>query len=341
MKIITEADFRRQIKTQIAPGYLFFGEEDYLKSHAASSLRAEVCPDEAFAIFNCVKVSPLEYDPAMLVATMSAPPMMGERKFIELCGFNISKMLAEDFDVFCEVLSALADYDYNVLVLSVSSDCIDEGTKKKPNERFAKLCELLTPVRFEKCPPQKLALWAARHFEHNGVAASAAVCAKTVEYCGRDMYKLAGEIDKISFYVRAKGRDAVEVEDIIKTASPDTDYDTFAFANALTAGNAARALEILSFMKNRRIEPVFIMGQITAAFCDLMLVKELSEDGMGVAEISAATKMHSYKAEIYLNAVREVSRASLARMLDLCADADAAIKSSRGYEAIELLICSI
>lgn len=341
MQIITEADFRRQIKTQISSGYLFFGEEDYLKTHAAATLRAAVCPDETFAIFNCIKISPLDYDPSSLLAALSSPPMMGDRKFIEIGGFNILKMPAEDFDVFCDVLSALSDHDYNALVLSVSNDCIDEGTKKKPNERFARLCELLVPVKFEKCSPQKLSLWAARHFEHNGVTASPTVCAKTVEYCGRDMYKLAGEIDKISFYVLAKGRGEVSEEDIIKTASPDTDYDTFAFANALTAGNAPRALEILSLMKNRRIDPVFIMGQVTAAFCDLVLIKELSCDGMGPVEISAATKMHSFKVGLCLNAVRDVSSASLSRILDLCADADAAVKSSRGYEAIELLICSI
>ena len=31
MTILKEADFRRQIKNP-APGYLFFGEEDYLKA---------------------------------------------------------------------------------------------------------------------------------------------------------------------------------------------------------------------------------------------------------------------------------------------------------------------
>ena len=222
MQIITEADFRRQIKNQIAPGYLFYGDEDYLKTHAAATLRGMICPDESLAVFNYYKITPLDYNPDTLLAAMSSPPMMGERKLIELCGFDLTKMRAEELATLFDVLSALPDYDYNTLVLSIPEGGIDEGRPpKKLSATFEKLSEYLIPVKFEKCSPQKLAMWAARHFEHNGVAASAAVCAKTVEFCGRDMYKLAGEIDKISFYVRSKGRTEVADGDVILVATPD------------------------------------------------------------------------------------------------------------------------
>ena len=343
MQIINEADFRRQIKNnQIAPGYLFFGDEDYLKTHAAATLRSMICPDESFAIFNYYKVTAMDYNPDTLLAAMSSLPMMGERKLIELSGFDFSKLRVDELTDFFDVLSALPDFDYNTLILTIPEGGIDPGRPpKKPSAMFEKLSEYLIPVKFDKCPPQKLSLWAARHFEHNGVAASPAVCAKTVEYCGRDMYKLSGEIDKISFYVRSKGRNEVSEDDIILVATPDTDYDSFAFANSLTAGNSARALEILSLMKSRRIEPVIIMGEVTSTFCNLMAVKALSEEGMGIAEISAATKLHSFRVELYLNAVRDVSSTTISRILDLCAEADATVKLGRGYEAIELFICSI
>ena len=342
MQIITEADFRRQIKNQIAPGYLFYGDEDYLKTHAAATLRGMICPDESLAVFNYYKVTPLDYNPDTLLAAMSSPPMMGDRKLIELCGFDLTKMRAEDQAVFFDVLSALPDYDYKTLVLSIPEGGIDEGRPpKKLSATFEKLSEYLIPVKFEKCSPQKLAMWAARPFEHNGVVASPAVCAKTVEYCGRDMYKLAGEIDKISFYVRSKGRTEVSEGDIVLVATPDSDYDAFAFANALTSGNSAKALEILSLMKSRRIEPVVIMGEVNSTFCNLMMVKALSEDGMGAAEISAATKLHSYRAGLYLNAVRDVAYATISRIIDRGTAADAAVKLGRGSEAIELFICSI
>ena len=60
MDIIKEDVFRKQIKKGLSGGYLFFGEEDYLKSFCLRAVKEAVCPDETFAVFNEVKIDALD-----------------------------------------------------------------------------------------------------------------------------------------------------------------------------------------------------------------------------------------------------------------------------------------
>ena len=45
MDLIKDADFRKELNNNPRPGYLFFGDEDYLKSFAIKLAREVICPD--------------------------------------------------------------------------------------------------------------------------------------------------------------------------------------------------------------------------------------------------------------------------------------------------------
>ena len=108
---------------------------------------------------------------------------------------------------------------------------------------------------FEKSSPAMLARWVGRHFEANGVAADPMLCRRLVDYCGTDMYRLSSETDKLSWYTLAAGKTSASPADIERVNIADTDYDSFAFANAVMENRSADALRILAEMKRRRIEP--------------------------------------------------------------------------------------
>ncbi len=342
MEILTEATFRKRIKTSPGTGYLFFGEEDYLKSHAAKLLSDTVLSG-SLPELNHIKLDSLDYTPEKLLDILSSPPMFGERKLVELFGLDFANMRAAEQNALFDILPALREYDYNTLLISIASGGIDEGRlPSRPSALLSRFGEFLTPVRFEKCSPSRLAGWAARHFRHNGAAASPEICAKIIEYCGRDMYTLAGEIAKVSFHALAHGRAEVTEEDILKAAIPDSDYDAFALANALTAADRPRALYLLDLMKLRRLEPFIIMGEVSRVFCDLMSVRLLADGGYDPRAVARELKMHEYRAGLYYSAAQKTTVSALSRLLSLAAEADAEIKLSPvGYTSIELFICSI
>jgi DNA polymerase-3 subunit delta len=339
--IIKEADFRKEIKSAPRTGYLFFGEEDYMKAFALKIASEAICPDPSFAFFNEIRLDSISYSPDALLDALMPLPMMAERKLVVVTGMDFGAMRPYEIDAFVEVLSQLEDYEYNTLIISVASDRIDAGKPpKSPSAIVKHLGEYLTPVYFEKNSPAKLASWVGKHFEHNGVIASPAVCSAVIDYCGRDMYNLASETDKLSFFVRSQGRDQVTPDDVRYISTPAAEYNAFALTNAIAARRKDEALDVLKDLKMRRVEPVVVMGEVSKAVHDMATILTLKAEGMTAGEVASILGMHEYRVSIiFQNNVRvDVCRALVAR----CRAADLELKRSYdGYAAIERLICTI
>ncbi len=342
MEIIKEDVFRKQLKKGLSGGYLFYGDEDYLKGHALRAAREAICGDPTFALFNDVRLDALDYTPSALMDALMPPPMMGEQKIVSVTGLSLSSMRASEIDDLCEVLATLPDYDYNVLIVSIPAGEMEEGTAKRPSAILQKLGKYLTPVVFDSISGARLASWVGKHFEAAGVSASPDVCGFLIEYSGKSMYTLSFETEKLAYYVLQNGRTTVTREDVKHVAIGAIDADAFALANAVLDGRSADALEALSVMKFRRIDPIIILSEVSRVICDLLSVKTLLAQGMPQGEIARSLKMNEYKARLYANGAAGKSHERLTRALTLCADADLALKlSPQGYMAIENLICAL
>ncbi len=346
--IMKEADFRKELKSNPTGGYLFFGEEDYMKAAALRMARQSVtaCDPgaEAFAAFNDIRMDGLSFTAGGLLDALSVPPMGGERKVITVTGLNVGAMRATDLDKFCEALGAISDYPYNLVIVSVAADALDPGIlPKKPSELLKTLSEYLRPVYFERNSPQKLAGWVQKHYLAEGVEASPDVCRFTIEYCGRHMYTLAGEIDKVAFFVRAHNRTAATEADVRSAAIPAMEYDAFAFTNAIMERKRADALDILADLKLRRVEPLYVLSEVSRVVCDLMAVRTMVDSGSTQVEIASALKMHEYRVGLYAKQSRNTDPARIRAAVTACHDADRALKRSAGdgYGIIERIICSL
>lgn len=341
MNIIKEADFRKEIKSAPANGYLFFGEEDYMKNFAIKTAISALSPDPSLAFFNEFKLDAFTYTPDALIDALTPLPMMADRKIIVLTGLDFTAMRQGEIDALCEALAQLDEYDYNTLIINAPADRFDPGTlPKRPSSLLQKLSEYLTPVYFEKNTPAKLAAWVSKHFEHNGVTASPEVCALTVDRCGRDMFNLASETEKLAYYVISQGRSEITADDVISIAIPAAEFDAFALTNAIGARNRDEALSILRDLQNRKADPIIIISEITKTVCDITAVMTLHNDGLTAREISEALKIHEYRISLILK--NNVKLPVCHRMIKCCKEADLEIKMSRdSYSVIEKLICTI
>lgn len=344
--IITEAAFRKMIAANPTGGYLFFGEEDYLKSYALKAARAAVCPDPSLAIFNDMSVdfSASGFSPDAISSAIAASPMMADTKMVTVSGLDIKGLRPEEFDALCDAIASLDEFDFNTFILYVPSGMIDEGyLPKTPSTALARLGERLTPVRFERVSDAKLASWALRHFEHRGVKAETGVTDALLSRCGRDMFVLSNEIDKLSFYALSNGRDYVSRGDVENVTCASDELESFALGNAIMDGNAQKALNILGIMKGKKIDPLIILGELTRTFSDMLAIKLLTASGVAPAEIGKMLgKMHEYKVGLYQKCVKEIPVERLRTCLDMCAYADKALKNSfggSGYLEIEKLVC--
>lgn len=345
MNIMNNDDFRRELKKGLSGGYLFFGDEDYLKANALMLAREAVCPEPSFAFFNDLRIDSLDLTPDALIDTLAPLPMMSEQKIVSINrldfstttrGFNVDELI--------EAIDALDEYPYNVLIINVPADGIDEGRPKKPSALFTKLTKKLKPVKFSTPTDIKLIMWCEKHFEHNGVECSDELCRMMFEKCGRSMFTLSSEIDKLSYYLLANGRTKLSADDISLVCSAVIEQEAFALTNALLDGKNDKALLALEAMKYNKVEPTLILSEISNTICNLMLAKTMLADGKTYVEIAAALrpmKVSEYAAKLYVSGAASRSEARLRRALELCAEADKLVKFSRGYDAIEQLLSSL
>lgn len=348
MDIISNLDFTKKIKDNPDGNYLFYGEEDYLKSHAIKSLKDAMGIDETLEIFNFIQMDVLDYSPDKLIDILSMPPMMAERKLVVLNGLNIKKMSNKqnitEYNEFIDALAHLDEFDYNNFVLVLPNGNItEEIPKKAPTGALKDLSERLLPVKFEAPTPQKLALWVLRHFEHHGIKSNQADCTYLVEYCSGDMFTLSSEIEKLSLYARSQGRDYITREDIPLICSAEMEYGAFEFSNAILDGRKNDALSILAVMKFQQIEPVVIMGELSAIFSDLLRIKIMLLAGKNNQQISSETGINIHKVGFYATSARRMELDRLQKTVALTCEADLAMKFrfDSGYLHIEKLICSL
>lgn len=342
-RILTDTEFKKEIQTSPALAYLFFGDEDYLKCAYVRMASDLLFGDKSLALFNNIKIDFTDYTPEKLLDAISSYPMMSERKLITLTGFNFNSIKKNELDSFCEILSLLPDYDYNTVIINIASGNIEAGTSKKISATLSRLSEVAVPVRFDSYNGPKLEGWVARHFSSLEVTASPSLIRYFIKYCGNNMFKLSSEIEKLSAYVQFHKRNSVSEEDVRLVCVADTDYDTYALANAILEQRNADALTILGYMKLRRIDPILISGEIFRIFCDLLSIKRLSDEGMNAKEIEAQGYMKSsYKAGIYIKTASKLSYERIYQKILLCEEADKQIKTSlsQGYAPLERLICA-
>ncbi len=343
MEIIKEDAFRKQLKKGLSGAYLFFGDEDYLKSFSLKSARTLICDDPSFAIFNDIQIDPLDYTPNALVNALMPLPMMSEQKIVTINGLAISSIKGAEFDELIEAISAIKEYDYNVLIISVPTGLIDEGSlPKAPSKTLLALSEVMTPVHFEAVTGVRLAAWVAKHLEHNGVSATQRVCEQLINKCGKSMFTLSNETEKLAYYVLQAGRAEVTAEDVENVACSVLTSDAYALANAILDNRYADAIDALNVMKFRRIDPIFVMPEVSGVICDLFAIKVLQEEGHNNSEIARILKKNEYRIKIYASTTATKSRESFERALRLCSEADLSLKlSPQGYSSIERLICSL
>ncbi len=355
---MTETELRSDIKAPRGM-YFFYGDEDYMKNHYAAQMKAVVVTDPGFAAFNYARFSDDSYDLEAIREAVLAPPVMAEKKLVDISLSNLDKLLNEkERTALLEMLTDAFDDDGGdgmalsmfgesanvadsvVVILRVAADGFDAGTVKKPSAFLKNAGKIMKTVQFDFQTDARLVRWIERHFAEYGLTIPQAVSMRILNLCGRSMFRLSGELAKTAAYTAESGRTEVTMEDVDATVTRTDEDDAFRLANCVLEGNTAAALDALAVKMRKREEPIIVLSQITRVFCDLAAAAHALEDGISSAEFAKLMKMHSYKAGLYLNAARSRPAEYFDHAVARCAEADRKIKSTPlGYAVIERLIC--
>ncbi len=320
--------------------YVFAGEEDYLKRYYLSSIRDALVGDPTLAAFNHAVFEGAEINFAAVQDAIKAPPVFAEYKLIEWRYPSFVKMKENELALFEDTLDLLCEYPYATLCFIVTEGDIDLGTAKKESRFVKRFKDKLNLFNFPKSTDAQLLSWLKKHFDAYSIKSSVSALNELIFRSGHSMSVLKSEVDKLAYCVLARGGDTVTDELVREVASTTTECDTYALSNAIIERNKAAAYFALEEMKAERLDPLMILGMLERTYSELVNVLMLAGDGLGSADIVAATGINAYRVKLYLAGAGRFTKERAARILEELVRVDTGAKFGgvTGYPAIEIFI---
>lgn len=338
---MTASEFVSEIKKGLSGSYFFFGSEEYLiKFYINRVRRAVLGEDETMAAFNHYVLKWGECSGEELESALAAVPMMADKTLVELyCDFKKIKNHREFADLFSSF-----DAESSVFLLVATGDSFDAGNyaRNKATEGYKIYSKIFSPVDFCAQTPSELKKWIARRFSRDSIAIDNNTAEYIIERCGKDMFRLSGELDKLSAAALARGLQTITHDLVFEITIANEEDNAFALANAIMNGDRKKALSELAACKRRQEKAPMVLGSVSKAMCDMLHISLLLTNGCDKSEIAKKLRLHEYRAGLYIDAVRNTETARLRAAADRCREADLLMKSSRlDYIALERLICTI
>ena len=339
-QIINSSDLKDKIKFGLSGTYLFFGEEEYMKYYYLNEVRKNVLPKEDAFMFH-KKISCIDFDVEKITDALTTTSLsfFEGKTLVELHEIQFKTLKEAEWKALCQVLSEISN-DV-IAVIYTTPDEFDEGfIPKSPSKDLKRLLEYVTAVQFPKEGELKLLKWIARHFASEKLSYENRVCDMLLSRCGRDMFVLSGEIEKLCAYVKFNGETRITEKDVMTVCSENLEMSAFDFSNAILEGSTDRAYSILSDMKLRKEKPVYIFAAVSKTLSEMFVIKELLDGGATDAEISKKIKMHEYKVGIYRKNIQKRSRNRIRSLLRLCCETDIKLKNSKleSYTELDKLV---
>lgn len=345
MAVETRDELRSQLKRrEVAPVYVLFGPETFLRDLAARTIADIALREAQLRDFNENAFSLNSQERlADALAAANQLPMMAERRVVIVNDVRVTSTggrdsLKEDY------LDALAHYLDSPAPHSVLIFIADEFDKRRKAAKL--LVDRAVAVEFSRLDDEEAVQWAKGRIRDAGFEYDDSAVRRLVSLAGDDLRRLASEIDKISTAVlpdRMIGVRAVE-----ELVGNSRELSNFELMDHIMSRNRKRALTVLDKVLEDGAEPLMILGLIANNFHRLLMAKEMIEAGVQRAEVAKVLKLPYRMQEEFLAAARKSEREKIAGILGRVAEADLAIKTSRGGGGtagarlqLEMLVCEL
>lgn len=339
---MTQAEFRKELKSGLSGTYLFYGDEEYLKKFYAGRAQTHTVGDDGDLSEWNTHIITADKDPQLgeLEGATLAVSMMGDRTFVRY-NADLTSFTQDETDRLIDIIESI-DPDSTVLLIVTPPEGFDPGKPKKPSQMYKKFDSVCKLVDLSCETPAELKKWMARRLSQDSLAITPDAAELLLVRSTANMFILSGELDKLAAYSLANGISEINSDVVLDISSVTDEDDSFALANAILEGDRRRALKVLHIYKMRREKAHIVLASVTKCICDMMIISCLVAEGADKKTVVAKTKMHEYRAGLYMQAVAGSPPERLIAAAARCREADLKLKSTTlDYIALERLICTI
>lgn len=345
MPILTKENLWNHIKSgDVAPVYLLFGAETYLRDIAAKKIADSILDENSLREFNENEFSLNQSENlAYALAAAEQLPMIAARRVIRISDVKVSATgskdtLKEDFE---PLLTAYLSRPSETSVVIFIADELDKRRKMSKI-----LMENSCAVEFAKFSDQELVNWARREIKEQGFDAEEKALHQLVGLVGDNLRKLTNEIKKVA--TAALPDKIVTYELVESLVTNSREIPNFDLTDQLFGRDKRKPLQTLKKILDDGAEPLMLLGLIAHNIRRTLMAKELMSQGVERTEVVRVMKLHPKYHEDFLANARKSDAKKLLRIIDRIAATDLAIKTSKGGGGnagarmqIEMLVCEI
>ncbi|MBK7707129.1 MAG: DNA polymerase III subunit delta [Acidobacteria bacterium] len=327
MPVLTREQLWTQLKNnEIAPVYVLFGAEPYLRNKAATFIADRALAESGLREFNETEFSLNNSENiAKALAAAEQLPMMSPRRVIRIEDVRIFASGTRD-TLKEESEGVLAAYLGRPAETSVLIFIADELDKRRRMSKL--LLENSVAVEFKRLEEADLANWARREITNLGFDIDARALNYFVGLVGNDLRRLETEIKKIS---TAALPGKLITFDLVDSLVPSSRIiSNFDLTDHMFARDKGRTFETLRKILDDGAEPLMLLGLIASNFHKLFKAKAMMLNGEERRDVPRNLDLPYRKQEDFLTFARRADERTLTRALKRIAETDLAIKTSRG-----------
>lgn len=326
---MTWNDFFQSIKSG-APDrvYLFTGPEEWIKNEALESLRAQLLPPgleqlndltlegvSAQQIIDAAETMPMMCERRIVTVRDWAPLLPGKSKSEESEAERIQKWLDNPPESCVTIFYMRSEPD---------------GRKKATSQMKKKA----TVVQFDFLTDAELTKWAARRLKPFRKKIGAPAVTALAFMAGRDLTRLAGELDKLAAYTEERAE--VTEEDVRAIVSASLEYNVFELLNRLLERNLGEAQRMTNNLLQNGQHAVGILAMLTRQLRQLAHMRLALDSGKSVQEVQDLLKMNPYAAKQVARQCRGLRAEALKALYESCVALDFDVKSGRLRDSVAL-----
>ncbi|MBX4200562.1 DNA polymerase III subunit delta [Candidatus Parcubacteria bacterium] len=213
--------------------------------------------------------------------TLKMSSMFAETKLVILKNTFGSKPFQESFLGELKNIESLKD-----VVVIYEADEVDQRLKL-----FKTLTKDCKCQEFAPLDAKQVKMWAQARLQTLGAAINNDALDLLVSFVGNNLFQLSGELGKLANY---RPGSPIKKSDVELLVAPNLSVDIFKTIDALAQKDKKQALGLLYKHLEGDENPLYLLSMIGYQIRNLLVVKELSEQGLMYASIVKKSGLHPF-----------------------------------------------
>ena len=308
----------------LAPCYLVTGDEHLLVAEALDNIR-DAARAQGFTSRE-LHVATQGFDWNQLLATTGNLSLFAEKQIIEL-RLPTGKPGRAGGQAIIDMVGQL---DADTLFI-VSGPKLDRSAA---NSKWAKTLDAtgvsvpVWPVGIRELPG-----WIANRMRREGLDPDRGAVALIADRVEGNLLAASQEIEKLRLL---RGAGKVTADDVNEAVANSSRYDVYKLADATLAGDARRALKILSGLRAEGVDAVVVMWSLTRELRTLAKLDDLIRQGQDLSGGMRAAGVWSSRQGLVRSCIGRHQHGDFHRLIKLARRADAAAKGQGPGDAWQL-----